>query len=273
MGNILKEITNKTLKTIKKFDIVLPADYSKIFKEKAVETGLDLKDEKIILEHLNQDIDKMNNIFDQTKDSLASLHVSTKSARNAIERQDINELERIKSDIMILQEKVHFLQNELFTDSLTNAYNRKWFNDHFLSNEKFKNNGIIGFLDLNNFKSINDSYGHIVGDMVLKYLVAFLKANIITSCFYLVRYAGDEFIIIFEEYRDVDAINSLIEDLQQKLSLKTLTPKHDKSITFSFTFSYGLSKYKTGDDFSDIINIIDDKMYQNKEFFKKGGIK
>lgn len=269
MSNLLKQVTYKTLKKLKNFDIVLPMDYTSTFKKNALDVGLPVDDDKILLEYLNQDLNKIDSIYSQTNESLEVLKNSTNNAYTAIANNDKNELERIKHDIIMLQDKVMFLQMELFTDSLTKAYNRKWFNDHFLNKDKFKTHGVIGFLDLNNFKSINDTYGHIVGDMVLKYLVDFLKKNIKTGNFYVVRYAGDEFLIIFENYKDVNSVNRLCGTLQQKLLNKTLTPKHDKSVTFSFTFSYGVAFFKENELFETTLKVVDEKMYDNKKDYKK----
>lgn len=269
MSNLLKQVTYKTLKKLKNFDIVLPMDYSSIFKKNALDVGLPVDDDKILLEYLHQDINRLDDIYSQTNDSLEVLKTSTNNAYSAIEKNDKNELERIKHDIIMLQDKVMFLQMELFTDSLTKAYNRKWFNDHFLKKDRFKTSGVIGFLDLNNFKSINDTYGHIVGDMVLKYLVEFLKKNIKTGNFYVVRYAGDEFLIIFENYSDIENVSILCNTLQRKLLNKTLSPKHDKSVTFSFTFSYGVTYFKENELFENTLKVIDEKMYENKKAYKK----
>jgi diguanylate cyclase len=268
-SNRLKEVTYKTLKTLKNFDIVLPSDYSKVFELEALEAGLDIKDEKLVLEYMSQDIDRMDGIFNQTNESLSSLKNSTIQAFNAIEQNDKDILSKIKMDIVSLQNKVQFLQKELFTDSLTHAYNRKWFNDTFLQEDSFISDGIIGFLDLNNFKAINDNYGHIVGDMVLKYLVDFLIKNIHEKDFYVVRYAGDEFLTIFKDNYTLEYINKILKNLQKNLFSKKLVPKHNKEVSFSFTFSYGIAKFKTNDNIESILQIIDDKMYENKNDFKK----
>ena len=81
----------------------------------------------------------------------------------------------------------------LYTDPLTGVYNRRYYDEHFVNQQDIENMVVI---DIDNFKSINDSYGHYVGDCVIQKI-----AKTIVSCVRkidtVIRYGGDEFIIIF----------------------------------------------------------------------------
>ena len=80
----------------------------------------------------------------------------------------------------------------LYTDALTGVYNRRYYEDYILLHE-IQNLSVI---DIDNFKAINDSYGHFVGDIVLQ-KIAKLICSSVGKGDTVIRYGGDEFIIIF----------------------------------------------------------------------------
>ncbi|HPG31266.1 MAG TPA: GGDEF domain-containing protein [bacterium] len=104
--------------------------------------------------------------------------------------------------------------NDIYVDELTKAYNRKWLTA-FMNGFIVKRGGeinddnsgiIIGSLDINKFKNINDTFGHEIGDMVLKNLTVYLSdfiTDIIPLYFYIVRIGGDEFLFIIPINKDL----------------------------------------------------------------------
>lgn len=262
MSQILKQITYLTQKDLKKHDIVLPSTYSNTFKKFAKELSMDIEDEEVVLQGLKQDLDKMDFIVKETNNNINTLKESTQSAKTAIEKNDIESLTSINKNIVKMQEQIEFLEKELFSDSLTKAYNRKWFSDVFLENDNFKEDGSLAFIDIDKFKLINDNYGHLLGDQVLKYLVQFLTKELKDYDVRVVRYAGDEFMLIFASSIDSNLKNRLLE-VQKKLSSKKL--KSGKVNDIKFTFSFGLVNFKKEQDLSTIINDADELMYKNKK--------
>ena len=262
MSQVLKQITYLTQKDLKKHDIVLPSTYSNTFKKYAKELSLDIEDEEVILQDLKQDLDKIDFIVKETNNNINTLKESTQSAKTAIEKNDIKSLTSINKNILKMQEQIEFLEKELFSDSLTKAYNRKWFSDIFLENDKFKEDGFLAFIDIDKFKTINDNYGHILGDQVLKYLVQFLTKELKSCDAKVIRYAGDEFMLIFPSEIDYNLKDKLVE-VQKKLSNKKL--KSGKVNDLKFSFSFGLVKFKKEEELSIIINDADELMYKNKK--------
>ncbi len=193
-----------------------------------------------------------------------NLPKSTSNPQKAIEEKNDRTLKTIKTELFEMQKQIDFLQKELFSDPLTGAHNRKWFIDYYLNNEKFQNKGYIAFIDLNKFKKINDIHGHITGDQVLKYFVRFLKQELSYPGVEIIRYAGDEFIIIFDkEKTSMLNVESLMKDTQEKLSMQKL--KSAKIEEVSFSFSYGLTSFNVGHDLEYIFETVDKLMYQNKQ--------
>ena len=165
-----------------------------------------------------------------------------------------------------MQKKIESLQEQLCTDTLTKAKNRKWFLDYYLFDEKFIDDGYLVFIDLNNFKYVNDTYGHIMGDMVLKYLSTYLQDEIKGHNTSLVRYAGDEVMIVFNNHLPKDRLINFLDKIQEKLAKRKLKSKITDTLQFSY--SYGITSFVKEDTFTDILEIADARMYENKQKMK-----
>jgi diguanylate cyclase (GGDEF)-like protein len=262
--NKLKEVTYLTIKDLKKQSIILPGKYSDIFEYHAKKLKLNINDEKIILKNLQEDERHVENIVKKTSENLTELQETTSHAQKAILNKDHESLRNINAKLSKMQDQIDFLQKELFSDPLTGAYNRKWLSDYYLKDDQFKNDGFIAFLDLNKFKFINDNYGHIVGDQVLKYLVKFLGKELDYPYVDILRYAGDEFIILFNKDKStVLNIEGKMKEIQEKLSKLVLKSSKIKELKFSF--SYGLIPFKKEDNFETVLETVDELMYKNKQ--------
>lgn len=264
MSNKLKEVTYLTVKDLKKQSIILPGTYSSTFEGIAKKLEVNFDNENIILRDLQQDVNHVDTIVKKANENLTTLHKSTCDAQKAIKDKDDESLKVINNELSKMQIQIDFLQKELFSDPLTSAYNRKWFSDYYLENDKFQNDGFIAFLDLNKFKIINDQYGHIIGDQVLKYLVKFLQKELTYPGVDVVRYAGDEFIVLFNKEKTSSLnVNKIMRDTQIKLSQQKLKSSKIKELKFSF--SYGLTSFKKEQDVEHILEIVDELMYKNKD--------
>lgn len=159
----------------------------------------------------------------------------------------------------ILNQKIE-LERISITDQLTKLYNRYKLNE-VLQNEFNRANRInynfgVIIIDIDNFKKINDIYGHNIGDKVLKELAKLLKENIRVSDT-LGRWGGEEFLIIIPKGEDKNE-EILAEKLRSKIE------KHSFSEIPKLTASFGISRYKKGDTISKIIKNADDSLYEAK---------
>ena len=92
----------------------------------------------------------------------------------------------------------------------------------------------------------------------------FLQTQLNYSSVHLIRYAGDEFLIIFgEEVFNEINVEDKMKDVQEKLSNQKL--KSAKIDNLQFSFSYGLLDYKKDDNIVDILTVADRLMYENKQ--------
>lgn len=151
------------------------------------------------------------------------------------------------------------LKGKTFIDSLTGIPNRTALYQRLC--EEIERKGYFGviFLDVNNFKRVNDTYGHLIGDDVLRKAVNKIKA-MLRSYDYLARYGGDEFVVILPRTSKEDAIAVAERLSQQVIVLES---------GFKISFSWGLAMYPDdGRTPEEILKCADARMYEYKNMIK-----
>ena len=153
------------------------------------------------------------------------------------------------------------LEKQLSRDQLTGAYNRVYFETNIqklikLNKVKNTKTGIV-FLDIDHFKSINDTYGHDVGDEVLISLVQLVKDQIRGSD-QLIRWGGEEFLII-ARVESLHGIQTMTENIRIKIQ------NYDFKSIQNLTCSFGIAIHEEGDLIKSTIAHADDKLYEAKE--------
>lgn len=152
------------------------------------------------------------------------------------------------------------LQNELvFKDNLTQLYNRDYLdiiNSKIEKSKTKKQRGMI-LMDINDFKGINDNFGHKEGDNALVTIAKAIKKAIFNLGI-AVRYGGDEF-IIFVNLADENLLQSIVNSIN--LNLETL----NKNALYKISFSYGFGIFDPKDSsMCEILKILDERMYESK---------
>ncbi|MCL2068119.1 MAG: GGDEF domain-containing protein [Treponema sp.] len=146
-------------------------------------------------------------------------------------------------------------------DSLTGIGNRHSFNEFInkLSKINIKEKYSIALLDLDRFKEINDTLGHLEGDNALRDMATIIKGCIRHSDF-AARYGGDEFILAAKADSDIQRIIDRITESIDTQNSKRIRP-------YQLYFSYGYDIYSTNSGLSihDFLNQVDLKMYRQKE--------
>ncbi len=152
-----------------------------------------------------------------------------------------------------LIEEQKILNNEIRIDSLTGAYNRRII-------ETINNCSIMVMCDIDNFKNINDTYGHDIGDEVIKKVSDIISSNI-RSNDYICRYGGDEFLIAFTKC-DSNIAKERMEKIQKDILMLIELPNCD------VTISVGISRYSTTEDIKILIKEADYALYESKSYGK-----
>ncbi|WP_168713205.1 GGDEF domain-containing protein [Parvibaculum lavamentivorans] len=169
--------------------------------------------------------------------------------------------------IVELTARIRQLEALAHTDELTGLLNRRGFDDvlrrNLLSAARYEEAGLFAYIDLNDFKSINDRYGHTAGDEVLRAVGSFLSRSI-RATDYAARLGGDEFAILFVRADHKRARERAREMLRGIADLEISCKSHRISVTASL----GLASYNGETCQADLIERADRAMYADK---KSGG--
>ena len=146
------------------------------------------------------------------------------------------------------------IMNESRTDELTQISNRYGLYDYFAQEEN-KFDKVLALFDIDNFKLINDNYGHVTGDFILK-RVAEIASSILGES-YVFRYGGEEFVTVIDKE---DAPNKL-EELRKAIE--------DESFAFQgtkhkITITIGVANYNKDIALEKWVDLADEKMYTGK---------
>ncbi len=162
-------------------------------------------------------------------------------------------------NIIKIHEKLHTLS---IKDTLTEAYNLRYLKE-VLPKEITKHkrlNTSFGFsiLDLDNFKEINDKYGHLIGDMVLQELVSLIISYIRKELDMIFRYGGDEFALFFP-FLGAEKIKNILERIRmivQEYNFKFKAEGKDLNLKISITMGASIFP-RHGNDLKEIIEKAD----------------
>lgn len=142
------------------------------------------------------------------------------------------EPEALLSRVEGILKKKNKKEMDFITDELTGAYTRKFFSKRFEEEkQRHKRNSksmSIAFLDIDYFKEINDTYGHIFGDKVLKGFVETIK-SVLREYDQIFRYGGDEFILLLPETTGQEAFN-VVERIRQAIQKKSFISDEKKRV-------------------------------------------
>ncbi|NLA69940.1 MAG: EAL domain-containing protein [Clostridiales bacterium] len=152
-----------------------------------------------------------------------------------------------------------------YVDALTDVYNRRYFNEMLFAyhgqNEPVKRLSLI-MLDMSNFKHINDTYGHSVGDEVLRQVGKRLKQGT-SSSDAVIRYGGDEFVVILVNSSE-DHTRHVIEKLRKSIRCISYGPKSEKRANADFGYSYTEDFDFQTESLSELFRAADFAMYSEK---------
>ena len=157
--------------------------------------------------------------------------------------------------------KLEILANN---DELTSLPNRRVFDDKLrdllLLNERTKMNISILFFDIDDFKRVNDNFGHAIGDKVLMRIAEIMKNNIRQSDLFA-RWGGEEFIVAF--------VDASLEDAKITSEKLRAEIENDQELLYlvheSITASFGLTKVVEKDSLESVLKRVDGILYEAKE--------
>ncbi|MDO4459773.1 MAG: GGDEF domain-containing protein [Clostridia bacterium] len=158
------------------------------------------------------------------------------------------------------------MRNEaLYRDPLTGLLNRMYLSYVDEIAESRKTEFTVMMIDLNDFKNINDKFGHSEGDLVLK-KAAEVFITSVGALGTVIRYAGDEFVVMLNTCK-TDVIERCIRDIHGNLDRENRSSDKDYSVSVSIGYCVFSEEYST---LEKMLNHADDQMYYEKqEYYKK----
>ena len=186
----------------------------------------------------------------------------------------VREIEYIRASMVQTFSRLDQEKKELYnlarTDPLSGLANRNYLQERVKqiieeSNREQKEFALL-FLDLDHFKSVNDSLGHDVGDELLKNIARTIQ-NILRINDVVARIGGDEFVIVLTHYKEDIELYEIIERIQTQL----MKPWIISTFTIQITSSIGVTVYpKDGDDLVSLMKNADIAMYEAKARGRRG---
>lgn len=183
--------------------------------------------------------------------------------KRIINSGQINNEEGLYSDLVSLKEELEEAREQSLADYLTGVGNRAKFEMEIDSlienNEEFS----MSMFDVDNFKNINDKFGHGMGDAVIRYLAKTAK-SLIGKNDVIARIGGEEFAII-----STSSYEELLEmsyDIKNSLENANLTTRETQKSIGSVTASFGVGRYDASKRMSkeEFYSLVDQAMYQSK---------
>jgi len=225
-----------------------------------------IKDKLPIVEDIAKEIHlKTMNVF-----PLFNIKVDEDTDYFGIIEEARNELINLSSDFMAQlceqKKQIENLSKQAMTDSLTSLLNfnafHKCLDKEIERAQRYKHNLCLIMADIDHFKNINDTYGHLAGDHVIKTVAQFFQ-DVVRTSDSVARYGGEEFAIILPEISKADAM-IVAERLREKID--SMHFEHDNQ-PISVSLSFGISFMKPGNiaDKIELIKKADTALYQAKK--------
>ncbi|MFC4270971.1 diguanylate cyclase [Sneathiella chungangensis] len=208
----------------------------------------------------------------QLEDLSAALKTSLRRQAPAKHWQLINRIiayaASAEQHISEQQERIRELEALSTTDELTGLHNRRGLQD-FMTRvlamaRRHHEEGVLAFLDLNDFKDINDRYGHNAGDDALCLFAETIRRNLRTSDF-VARIGGDEFVFVLTR-TDEENGRARAFAIQREISATSISARGRKVFLKA---SMGIVPFDGNSDFNELMSAADLAMYENKKANKK----
>ncbi|TFW26018.1 sensor domain-containing diguanylate cyclase [Duganella callida] len=208
-------------------------------------------------------ISELNSILDEVLKETRIVQNEALKARDkmVLAKQEVQDAE---ARIHALEAKLQHLSELVREDQLTGSLNRRGLDDVFeretARSDRRGTPLCIAVLDLDDFKKLNDTYGHIAGDAALKHLVKIVK-DTLRSMDVIARFGGEEFLILMPE-TTVDAAASTMTRLQRELTKHFFLHDNEKVL---ITFSAGVALRRPNEEQTELVKRADKAMYTAKQ--------
>jgi len=244
-------------------------DFKKIIWEFADQLKEEFKDQKHNDQMINGQFKELrdaveSNSIDKLREKskeFISKYVEVQNKKDTNKQKRMNS---IKKNLNQFKKKLTEAQHTANHDHLTGAYNRRFFEEQVRSfsttADMGDNKSVMMILDIDHFKKINDTYGHDIGDFVLKECVATIRKLFTRENDVVARLGGEEFSIFLPDY-SIDMAIKKAEDVLETIRKQAFVHGEHQ---IKFTVSIGLSEWRNGDQLELIYKRCDQALYEAK---------
>ena len=220
------------------------------------ENNIDSINEALVPGLSEADVDKIAN---QIKNEIKKLEASNSDFKTQL-HQATEEIDRLKA-------KMARYRNEALKDPLTRVNNRRGFDKKLIDAiATAKNNSTtlcIIMTDIDHFKQVNDTHGHLVGDNLLRMVAATIK-ELTKGKDTIARIGGEEFVILLPD-TPVAGATKLAEDMRRTFENLDLKKKNTGESLGTVTLSFGVTDYKQHETAEAFLKRADKALYQSKK--------
>jgi diguanylate cyclase len=208
------------------------------------------------------DIDELNGVLEEVLRETRAVQAEAIASRDRMLAAH-REVQDAEARIKELEGKLQQMSELVREDQLTGSLNRRGLDDVYEREAaRADRRGTplcAALLDLDNFKRLNDTYGHLVGDNALRHLVKIVKETL-RSMDVIARFGGEEFLILLPE-TSVEAASAAMVRVQRELTKHFFLHENEKML---ITFSCGVALRLQGEDQASLTARADRAMYQAK---------
>jgi diguanylate cyclase len=182
------------------------------------------------------------------------------------QRQLNSQLNQITSDMDSLRKELEQIRDESYKDFLTGIANRKAFDtaleDAIYSSRSDKSTFSILIADIDHFKQVNDNYGHLIGDKVLRFVASIFK-KCLKGKDIVARFGGEEFAVILPN-TDLTGAHAAAEQIRRSVSAGQIKDMNSERMLDRITVSIGIAQFGSSDLHNDLLQRADQALYKAK---------
>ncbi|WP_448659578.1 GGDEF domain-containing protein [Sphingomonas sp. CJ99] len=229
-------------------------DMMRLMQVETADFGRDLAESAAAMANPSTEGDLFEQVIDKVKFVTGSM----------LERVRIAEsrLDQATREASELRAKLEEARDNARRDPLTDLPNRRAFEEAFQARAAAGEPVVVAICDIDHFKSVNDQFGHAVGDRVLKAIGSTLSTH--CSGQFVARYGGEEFALLFAGM-DADAAARMLDEARSMVARKRYRLRETDMPVGELTFSGGMTRLLPGEPLSDVCLRADMQLYRAKE--------
>jgi diguanylate cyclase len=223
---------------------------------KAEKTNESFQKKTVALENISEVTD-IKNVLKEIIQETQSLATTSQSMQVKLTEAN-KEMEQLRLELSHVRQVAE-------TDGLTGLLNRRAFDQTLaeIVEQSEHDKTCLAMLDIDHFKRVNDTYGHTVGDYVIKYVASLMKKHA-EEHHHVARYGGEELAIIMPNTSQEKAIE-ISESIRSSMEISRLKRKDNSQQLNPITLSIGIAQLQDGDNAESFIIRADTALYKAKE--------